>query len=144
MSRRLAYASAAILVGLVLMGLLLAACDGGSEQQAQWVYSKWHTFHSDAILTATGNTLSVEGLAVVGVQVEGIVTATAGCEGSIDGSTYYGLYWTSLTTGLTSTTTITDGLFVVAVSGVSLLRCPVTVYVSGTIDVIGDGTALGR
>lgn len=143
--RQWARAALALVLGLLLVALVLAACrcsDVGTSVQA--VYTRWHTFHSDAVITATGTTMNVEGLAVVGVQVEGIINATVGCEGSIDGVTYYGLAFVDVTTGLTSTETTADKLFVVPVSGISLLRCPVTVYVSGTIDVRGDGTVLGR
>lgn len=134
-----------VLALIVLAGLLVVAgWDGVGEQQAQLVgWSKWHNFHTSAVTNANGVAMGTEGLAVVGVQVEGVVTATVGCEGSIDGSTYYGLQWTNLNDGSVSTSTTADGLFSVPVLGVGLVRCPVSSYAGGTIVVRGDGMPVG-
>jgi len=147
---RIGWAAMAVLSGLLVAGPFVVGCGRQVEEgapppspSAQAYYTRWHTFHTGAITDATGATMNVEGLAVVGVQVAGLVTATVGCQASIDGANYHAVQWTGLGDGAVSTSTAADGLYLVGVSGVRLLRCPLTSYISGTITVRGNGMAVG-
>jgi hypothetical protein len=98
-----------------------------------------HTFQTAAEANGNGTALNVRGLAGVGVQVEGVTTATINFEGTIDGSTWYALEALALATGAKATTTAADGLFLVPVAGVAQFRCRISGYSAGTITVTGLG-----
>jgi len=110
---------------------------------ADAVFAINHTFQSAAVANANGTALSVGGLPAVGVQVEGITTATVTFEGTIDGSTWYAVQGVNATTGAMATSTTADGLFQVPVTGYDQLRCRISGYSAGTITVSGKAVTHG-
>jgi len=102
-------------------------------------YAENHTFQSAAEANGNGTALTVTGYAGVGVQVEGITTATVTFEGTIDGSTYYAVEALNYNNGSKATSTAADGLFLVPTAGMDQLRCRISGYSAGTITVSGRG-----
>jgi len=107
------------------------------------VFAVNHTFQSAAVANANGTALGVGGLPAVGVQVEGITTATVTFEGTIDGSTWYAIQAVTLTNGTIATSTAADGLFMVPVTGLDQFRCRISGYSAGTITVSGKAVTHG-
>ena len=97
------------------------------------------TFQSAAVANGNGTAADVGGLAAVGVQVEGITTATVNFEATIDGSTWYAVQGVNLNDGAVATSTTADALFLVPVAGVDQLRCRISGWSVGTITVTGKG-----
>jgi len=125
------------LLGLVLIGtvLVLAGCRQPVERvQTQGVSPVRFTFQDSAVTTATGSVLDVTQLEKVTVQVEGITDATVTFQGTIDGSTWYGIEAVNRNTGAKATSTTADGMFDI-VLGFAQLRANLSTYVSGTIIV---------
>lgn len=94
--------------------------------------------------TATGNGEAVEVAApsrgtpvVLALQVEGISGDTITFEGTIDGTTWYAILFTDLTTGTEATTATADGIYRAVVLGLAWVRARVSTYSAGTIDVTG-------
>lgn len=146
MERRIATIIGAVAMGVILLAVLVTvvACSKGLSEgtpQAQGLWYDWHRFQSAVVTDTNGTAMSVAGLATLGIQVEGITTATVTFQGTIDGSTWYSLLATNVTSGVTATSTASDGLFRVTVSGLDRVRCPVSGYSGGTITVVGEGVA---
>jgi len=102
-------------------------------------YAENHTFHSAAVGNGNGTALTVTGYAGVGVQVEGITTATVTFQGTIDGSTYYAVEALNYNDGSKATNTTADGLFIVPTAGMDKMRCVISGYSAGTITISGRG-----
>lgn len=102
-----------------------------------------HTFHSSVEAAANGSPIMTKGLALVGVQIEGITTATITFEGTIDSSNWVAVLAANMQTGATGTTATADGLYVVSVSGLQQLRCRISSYTAGTITATGLGLEQG-
>ena len=100
-----------------------------------------HVFQSAAVATGNGTALDAGGLGLVGVQVEGITTATVTFEGTIDGSTWYAVRVLNVTSGAYATTATADALVQVPVAGLDQLRARVSAWTSGTINVTGLAVA---
>jgi hypothetical protein len=98
-----------------------------------------HLFHTASEAIGDGVVMDVGGIAGVGVQVEGITTATVVFEGTIDGVEWYAVQAQNCTDGSVSTSTSADGLFLVPVSGYDQLRCRISAYTAGTLAVTGKG-----
>lgn len=94
-----------------------------------------HALHTAAVATANGTALDVQQYPAVGVQVEGITSATITFEVTIDGSTWYAALASNLTTGLVATTATADGMYQVPTVGPEQMRARISTYVSGTITV---------
>jgi hypothetical protein len=103
------------------------------------VFAERHAFQSAAVANGNGTAMTVEGYAGVGVQVEGITTATVTFYLSIDGSTYYAVQAVNLNDGSVATSTAADGLFLVPCAGALSMRCVISGYSAGTITVSGVG-----
>ena len=139
----------------VFLGVLLAALvilgawslmDTGEEvepTEAQWLYARWHDFQSSAVTDTNGAALGASGLSMLGIEVAGITTATVEFEGTIIGTTYYDLYAMNVETRAWVTSTTSDGYFALPLLGTSQVRCPITGYSGGTIDVKGDASPVG-
>lgn len=106
---------------------------------ADRAYAVVQTFQSAAVADGNGTAMDVGGLSGVGVQVEGITTATVTFEGTVDGSTWYALQAMNVSDGAKATNTAADGLFLVPVAGLDQLRCRISGYSGGTITVSGKG-----
>ena len=98
-----------------------------------------HTFQSGATATGNGTAFEVGGLGAVGVQVEGITTATVIFEGTVDGSTWYAIRAYDRTNGTIASQATADGLWEVPTAGLKQLRARISAYTSGTITVSGLG-----
>ena len=101
------------------------------------------TLQSGATATGNGTAMDVGGLAVAGLQVTGITTATITFEGTIDGSNWVALRALNLATGAVATTATADGVFQVPMAGLDELRVRISAYTSGTITVVGKGVLIG-
>jgi len=141
MNKRILWVIVPIVLAVLMMGAMLAACDGqpAEIQTESGRYFKAHTFQNAATVTGTGTAMAVGGFSAVGVQVEGIVTGTISFQGTIDGSTWYGVRSVNLTDGTTATATTADGLWMVPVAGLDQLRANLSSYTSGTITARGVG-----
>lgn len=95
-----------------------------------------HTFHSAAGATGNGTALTVAGLATIGIQIEGVTTATLTFQGTIDGTTWYSVQAMNVADGSISTTATADGLFVASVAGLDQFRVALT-WTAGAITVTG-------
>ena len=101
------------------------------------------TLQSGATATGNGTAMDVGGLAVAGLQVTGITTATITFEGTVDGSNWVAVRALNLGTGAVGTTATADGVFEVPVAGLSQLRARISAYTTGTITVVGKGVVNG-
>lgn len=97
--------------------------------------------------TATGNGTAVKVTDEAGanstivIQVEGISGDTITFEGTIDGSTWYGIIFSNLTSAATGTTSTADGLYRATVTGLLQVRARISTYSAGTIICTGVLTA---
>lgn len=141
MLKRLTATIGAMLLGVALLvaALGLVAVGGNPEVVEAGLWAQGHIFHTDAITNAPGTAMDVKGFPLVGVQVEGITTATITFEATTDGTNYDAIQVVNTGDGATATTTTADGQFWVAVGGKENLRCRISGYISGTIDVVGLG-----
>lgn len=104
--------------------------------------SKEITFQSAATAAGNGNSLSCDGLSVVGVQTTGLSASTITFEGTIDNTNWVAVLALNATPAWASTAT-TNGLFTVPVAGLSRLRCRISTYGGGdTITVKGIGSVV--
>lgn len=135
-----AVAAGIILVAILVITLGLTSCgDETQPAQTQALYAERHTFQSAAVTETVGTAMKVAGYPAIGIQVEGITTATITFQATIDGSTWYAIQAINQTNGDAATTTTADGLFFVPVIA-DQLRCNITSYTAGTITVSGLGT----
>ena len=103
---------------------------------------KKHTFHSAAGTTGNGTALTVAGLSTLGIQIEGITTATLTFQGTIDGSTWYSVQAMNVADGSVATTATADGLFVVSVAGLDQFRVALA-WTAGSVTVTGRAVSGG-
>jgi len=145
MNKRIKWIITACLLAVVIMAGVLVGCKREAEPiQAKafgWLdrtYAKAFTFQDGVVITTTGTAMTVGGYPTVGVQVEGIVTATVTWQATIDGSTWYALKdSTDVTSGTAAATATADGLFRINTKGWGQLRANVTSWTSGTITIKG-------
>lgn len=99
--------------------------------------------HSAAV--ATGNGTAVECVGVgdgarttLTVQIQGITIATVTFEGTVDGTNWVAMGFTTLANNSTVATTATaDGLYRATVLGLLSVRARISAWTSGTITVTG-------
>lgn len=113
--------------------LVLFASTGNAQELFR---ALTETLHSGAAANATGKILKVEGWASVGLQVNGIVTATITFQVSQDAA----LGWENITctksSDGTSVSSLTaDGAVSCPVSGYKYFKAPISGYSAGTITV---------
>lgn len=101
-----------------------------------------HVFQSAAVATGDGTALDVMtnsagAFMTLGVQVEGITTATVTFEGTIDGTNWIAIQFTNLNDGTAATTATADGLYRATVSGLSQVRARISAWTTGTLNVRG-------
>jgi len=102
-----------------------------------------HTFQDAVEKARDGNPLAVDKLVSVGVQINGITTATITFEGTIDNTNWVAVLAANLNNGSTGTTATADGLYLVDVTALEQLRCRISSYTAGTITVKGLGSRQG-
>ena len=90
-----------------------------------------------ATATGVGNTLAVSRYSHIVFQVSGTFVGTITFQATVDGSNWHNILPNDITTGVSSATTTTTGLYRVDVTGLSIVRANITVYTSGSITVIG-------
>lgn len=132
----------ACLFAIVLLAgaLALASCrDEPSAVSSQSLEPVLFTFQDGVTAVANGSRMDVTQLSKVGVQVEGISSATVTFSATIDGSTWYAVEAINRNTGAKSTATTADGIFDLSVGEFAELRCQISSYSSGTITVVGIG-----
>lgn len=143
MNKRIGLILLALVVALLGVGLFLTACERQPQEtpaaQGATRYSTEHTFHDSVVVTAAGTAMDVRGLSSVGIQAEGITTATITFQGTIDGSTWYAIQAVNQNDGSVATTTTADGLFMVPVAGLKQVRANLTSWTAGTVIVSGIG-----
>lgn len=98
-----------------------------------------HVFQSAAVADGNGTTMDVGGLPGVGVQIEGITTATVTWEANVDGTNWVAVRAMNYNSGAVATTATADGLFLVPVAGLFELRARISGYSAGTITISGKG-----
>lgn len=103
------------------------------------VFHDPHIFQDAIEAAVAGTAMEIEGLSGVGVQIEGITSATITFQASIDGSTWYSVQALNLTSHAVAPTTTADGLYVVFAPAMTQLRCNITTYATGTITITGSG-----
>lgn len=99
-----------------------------------------HTFQSAATGTGNGTALNTSTVTDLIIQISGITSATITFEGSLDGGTTYSpIKAVPIATGSAATTTTADGIFRLTVPAYQFqrVRCRVSTYASGTINVVG-------
>ena len=135
----------AVLLAIATVSLLLSFLQGpGSAEAATPAQSEasstYVILHSDTITNGNGSTVAPIGAfdtyAELTVQAEGIVSGTLNWEGTIDGSTWYAILGTSLTSGNAAATAAADGLYRMDVTGLASVRARVTDIVTNTTDTI--------
>lgn len=141
MVKRLTVSIGAIALGLVLLAISLGLVAGGGNPEVveAGLWAQGHIFHTDAVTNANGTAMDVRGFPLVGVQVEGVTEATITFEATTDGTNYDAIQAVNTSDGAAATTTTADGQFWVAVGGKENLRCRISGYSIGTIDVVGLG-----
>src|ERR1051326_2019188 len=87
---------------------------------------------SAAVADGNGTAIACGGLAAIGVQVSGLVTATINWEATIDGNWVAGMV-TNRTTNTDATTTTGNGLFRFDCAGCDQFRARISGYSAGTI-----------
>lgn len=102
-----------------------------------------HVFQAAAATNGNGTAMGVGGLAGVGLQIEGVTTATVNFEGTIDGSTWYAIMGHNYTAKTQAVTATADGIWVIPVAGLDQLRARISGYSGGTIDIVGKGVLDG-
>jgi len=126
----------------VALALALAGCDGQDpivETQAQlWTRGTQHTFHSAVVTNTNGTAMDVDSYPSLGIQVQGITTATVNFESTIDGTNWAAHEVVNIANGSKSTSTTADGKFRTPVGEVRKLRCRISGYSGGTITVKGN------
>jgi len=99
---------------------------------------------------ATGNGIALSTLnasngaaSYATIQVEGISGDTITFEGTIDGSTWYAIRFSNLTSGTAATTATADGIYqsTLPVLGLKQVRARISTYSAGVI--IATGVATG-
>lgn len=101
------------------------------------------TFQNSAGATGNGRTLQVDGVTSCSVQVRGLSASTVVFEGTVDGTNWVSVQAMNITTGAQSTSTTSNGVFIVNTAGLGYFRCRVSAYGGGdTIIVTGIATAL--
>ncbi len=108
---------------------------------AQGLWADYHSFHDDAVANGNGTAMTVLGLPLVRVQVQGVTTATITFEVTVDGTNWDAVEAVDPSDGSKSTTTTADGQFWVPVGGAYQLRSPISGYSGGTIDIMGYGVS---
>ncbi len=129
----------AVLAALMLVVLLLISCAGGGTAESRGLRAVQHTFQSGVVTNTNGTAMDVSQLPKIGVQVEGIVTATVTFEATIDNDTWYAVEAVNRNNGSKATSTASDGIFSISVAEFKMLRCPVSSWTSGTITVRAIG-----
>lgn len=119
--------------------------DGNEKWAAYMAQRRFeHVFQSAAMANGNGEAMDIEGVPGTYVRVEGIVEATVNFEGMKDGSAWCAIRVLDSTLDINSDVivlrTLTDGLFWVPPGGLKQLRCRISEYSAGTIDVQGLGT----
>ncbi|KKL24079.1 hypothetical protein LCGC14_2418930, partial [marine sediment metagenome] len=99
-----------------------------------------HTFQGAAVTNTNGTAFNVGSPSYpsMGIQVEGITTATVSFEATIDNSTWYAIEVVNVATGAKATSTTADGLFRLPVGEMRFVRTPISGYSGGTITVKGN------
>lgn len=87
----------------------------------------------DAVAIGDGTSINVLHASVAVVQVTGITTATITWEGTVDETNWVSLIGKNVATGTEATTATADGIYSIPVTGMSLLRAPISAYTTGTI-----------
>ena len=128
----------AVVVGLATLGLALGAC-GQGQGEAQALRVLQHTFQSAVVTNTNGTAMDVSQLSNVGIQVEGITTATVTFQATIDNDTWYAIQATNRNSGSAATSTTADGIFAIEVDEFKFVRCPVSSWSGGTITVRAIG-----
>lgn len=96
-------------------------------------------FQADATSVGNGNTMNVGGLSDVGVQVSGVIDAVIVFEAKIAGNTWYSIRAEDMDNGAIVNRTNADGLFVINVKGLDMLRCRISSWREGGINIHGKG-----
>ena len=127
----------------ILLALLLLVLVGGSPPalaQQEPAASTYVILQSDAITNGNGTTVAPVGVfdsySELTVQAEGIVSGTLNWEASIDGSTWYAILGTNITSGSAATTAAADGIYRMDVTGLAAVRARVSGIVTNTTDTI--------
>lgn len=100
-----------------------------------------HTFQDEAVADGDGDPMDVGGLAAVRIQIWGLSEGNANIifEATCNDSHWQKIALQNSTNVGMVTETNSDGLFLCGVAGLSLLRCRIDNYMSGTITAIGRG-----
>jgi hypothetical protein len=132
---------AAIMLAVLLVGLtsLMLGCRN-EQNTSQLLRVNQHTFQSAVVTDTNGTAMDTSQLATLGIQVEGIVTATVTFQATIDNATWYAVQATNRNSGSAATSTTADGIFAIDVAEFKWVRCPVSSWISGTITVSGLGS----
>lgn len=93
------------------------------------------TLQSGATATGNGTALDCSGYSVAAVQIDGITTATITFEATVDGDNWVAVQAENLANGSEGTTATADGLFRLSLFGLAQIRCRISAYTSGTINV---------
>ena len=149
-AKEIARLAVAVCLGVLAAALIVWSASsllGRGEKveptEAQYLYARWHDFQASAVTDTNGSPLGASGLSMLGIEVAGITTATVEFEGTIIGSTYYDLYAMNVESRAWVTSTTSDGYFALPLLGSSQVRCPITGYSGGTINVKGDASPVG-
>lgn len=127
---------------LMLCALLLLALPAWAIPDTT---SEMFTFQSAAGSAIGGNVMNVEPYGTISVEVVISASATVTFEAAST-STFYAMPCVNKSTGVTSMTTTTTGLFQCEVAGLSTFRTRISTFGSGTITSIGraaTSTAVG-
>ena len=99
-----------------------------------------YTFQSGATGAAEGTPADVSGLPTVGVQVNGITTATVTFQGTIDKTNWEAVEAVNMGDAAVGTQATADGIYSIPTAGLKQLRANITAITSGEITITGLGT----
>lgn len=141
-------AIAVALAGMLMLGAIALLGQRGGEPSSAVVQGfptsgTRHVFQDGAITDTNGAALDVRYYPALGIQVQGITTATVEFECTIDRSNWNDIQLVNVETGAVVTSTSSDGVFAGLVGGLDQMRCPISGYSSGTITVTGSATTGG-
>lgn len=97
--------------------------------------------NSISALNGTVQASGLDNFGTAGIIITGTWTGTLSIQGSLNGTTFDLMLWQSISTNVLSSTTTSNGQFLVNVAGLKAIQVKMTSYSSGTADVVIQANA---
>lgn len=99
--------------------------------------------HQSAVAAADGAIMDVSGCSTVGVQIQGVTTATITWKLRLDGVNWVTVPGKNKANGVEATTATADGIYDIPCHGATEFIADITAWTSGTITITAVGTGGG-